>query len=103
MFEGLIMGHSSPRMWILLAAAAGVAAEPVQPAHAVQAGVVVEEVSDGSAGAKAGIRPDDALLAWERPANPPANRERAEGKIESVFDWMWVEMKQGAEPYESGR
>jgi CHAT domain-containing protein/Tfp pilus assembly protein PilF len=60
-----------------------------------QPGVVVEEVSNGSEGEKAGIRASDILLAWERPANPPANPEKAEGKIQSVFDWMWLEMEQG--------
>jgi CHAT domain-containing protein/Tfp pilus assembly protein PilF len=96
MFERLIhsMCNSSARAWILLAAVAGLAPEPLHQAHALQAGVVVEEVSDGSAGARADVRPDDVLLAWERPANPPANTEKAEGTIETVFDWMWLEMEQ---------
>jgi CHAT domain-containing protein/tetratricopeptide (TPR) repeat protein len=64
-------------------------------AQAAQPGVVVEAVSARSAGEKAGIRGGDVLLAWERPASPPANPERAEGTIESAFDWMWVEMEQG--------
>ena len=51
-------------------------------------------MSKGSAGENAGILAGDILLVWERPANPPANPEKAEGKIESVFDWMSVEMKQ---------
>lgn len=58
-------------------------------------GVVVEEVAPGSAGEKAGVLPGDVLLAWERPANPPANPGKAEGTIASPFDWMWVEMEQG--------
>jgi CHAT domain-containing protein/Tfp pilus assembly protein PilF len=63
--------------------------------QAPQAGVVVEEVSKNSAGEKVNIQPGDILLSWERPASPPANPEKAEGKIESVFDWMWLEMEQG--------
>jgi CHAT domain-containing protein/Tfp pilus assembly protein PilF len=62
-------------------------------AEAEQGGVVVEEVSKGSSGEKAGIRVGDVLTAWERPANPVT--EKGEGKIESAFDWMWLEMEQG--------
>jgi CHAT domain-containing protein/Tfp pilus assembly protein PilF len=60
-----------------------------------QPGVVVEEVSKGSAGERAGILAGDILLGWERPANPLGNPETAEGKIDSVFDWLWVEIEQG--------
>jgi CHAT domain-containing protein/Tfp pilus assembly protein PilF len=62
---------------------------------AAQAGVMVEEVSAGSAGEKAGIRAGDVLLGWDRPASPPANPGKVEEPIESVFDWLWVEMEQG--------
>jgi CHAT domain-containing protein/Tfp pilus assembly protein PilF len=64
-------------------------------AREILPGVVVEDVANASAGEKAGLRPGDVLLAWQRPANPSANPEKAEGKIESVFDWMWVEMEHG--------
>ena len=47
-------------------------------------GVVVEEVGEGSALEKAGLRPGDVLLAWERLPAPPANPEGAQGTIESV-------------------
>jgi CHAT domain-containing protein/Tfp pilus assembly protein PilF len=57
--------------------------------------VVVEEVALSSAGEKADIRVGDVLLAWDRPANPPANPEKAGGAIESVFDWIWLDVEQG--------
>lgn len=58
-------------------------------------GVVVEEVGEHSAGERAGIQKGDILFSWERPANPPANPEPARGVIESVFDFMMVEIEQG--------
>ena len=35
-------------------------------------GVVVEEVKEGSAIEKAGLRPGDVVLGWERLPSPPA-------------------------------
>jgi CHAT domain-containing protein/Tfp pilus assembly protein PilF len=90
------MTRSSERLIALLVAVAFLFVGPARSANAAQAGVVVEEVSKGSAGEKAEIRVGDVLLAWQRPANPPTNPEKAEGSIESVFDWLWVEMEQGA-------
>jgi CHAT domain-containing protein/Tfp pilus assembly protein PilF len=57
-------------------------------------GVVVEEVGKNSAGERAGIQKGDILLSWERPPNPPSNPEGASGVIESVFDFMMIEMEQ---------
>jgi CHAT domain-containing protein/Flp pilus assembly protein TadD len=88
------MRSSSVRAWSLVAAVTAFAVEPFQPTHALQAGVVVDDVAEGSAGANADIRPDDVLLAWERPPNPPGNPERAAGTLETVFDWMWLEVEQ---------
>jgi CHAT domain-containing protein/Tfp pilus assembly protein PilF len=57
-------------------------------------GVVVEEVGRGSALEKAGLRPEDILLSWERPSDPPANPEAGKGEIRTVFDWSWVKTEQ---------
>jgi hypothetical protein len=55
---------------------------------------VIEEISKGSALEKAGLQVGDVILNWERLPNPPANPEAASGKIESPFDWMWLEIEQ---------
>jgi CHAT domain-containing protein len=57
-------------------------------------GVVVEEVGKGSALDKAGLRPGDLLLAWERAPDPPAHPEEGKGEIRTVFDWFWVKTEQ---------
>jgi CHAT domain-containing protein/Tfp pilus assembly protein PilF len=57
-------------------------------------GVVVEEVGKGSALEKAGLRPGDLLLGWERAPAPPANPEGGQGEIRTVFDWLWVTTEQ---------
>lgn len=57
-------------------------------------GVVIEEISKGSALEKAGLQVGDVILSWERFPNPPANPKGASGKIESPFDWMWLEIEQ---------
>ena len=57
-------------------------------------GVVVEEVGEGSALEKAGLQVGDVLLSWERPPNPPANPERAQGELKSPFDWEWLVVEQ---------
>lgn len=57
-------------------------------------GVVVEDVSEGSAFARAGLRAGDLLLAWERSPEPPANPEGAAGEVRTVFDWLWMKAEQ---------
>ncbi len=79
--------------WFLLPAlclglAGGAALAETRPA-----GVVVEEVDPGSALAKAGLRPGDVLLRWQRPAGP-SRLEGARGEIGSVFDWQWLKIEQ---------
>ena len=49
-------------------------------------GVVLEEPGKGSALEKAGLRPGDVLLSWER--------EGGRGEIRTPFDWMWVKTEQ---------
>jgi CHAT domain-containing protein/Tfp pilus assembly protein PilF len=88
------MKSSSERRFVVLAIVLCSALGQARVAHA-QAGVVVEEVSKGSAGERADIRAGDILLAWERSATPPANPENADGRFESAFDWMWLEIEQG--------
>jgi CHAT domain-containing protein/Tfp pilus assembly protein PilF len=55
-------------------------------ATASSSGVVIEEVGEGSSLEKAGVRPGDLLLAWER--------EGGKGEIQTAFDWKWVETEQ---------
>jgi CHAT domain-containing protein/Tfp pilus assembly protein PilF len=57
-------------------------------------GIVVEAVDEGGAGQKAGLRPGDVLIAWERAAEPPANATGARGELRSPFDLTEVEIEQ---------
>jgi CHAT domain-containing protein/Tfp pilus assembly protein PilF len=52
----------------------------------VEPGVVVEEVEAGREGDKAGLKVGDVILGW--------SRGDAAGKIESPFDYMWVDIEQ---------
>ncbi|MCP4658248.1 MAG: hypothetical protein GY856_22780, partial [bacterium] len=69
-------------------------------AEAVDSGVVVEELGQGSTLERAGIQAGDLLLSWERPAQFPFdgpssdNGPKARGEFESVFDWMWLVIEQ---------
>src|SRR5215212_523570 len=49
-------------------------------------GVIVEEVGQGSALERAGLRPGDLVLSWAR--------EGDTGEIRTVFDWMQVKAEQ---------
>jgi CHAT domain-containing protein/Tfp pilus assembly protein PilF len=49
-------------------------------------GVVVEEVTKNFAGDKAGLKEGDLLLAW--------SRGESKGKVESPFDFSWIELEQ---------
>ena len=57
-------------------------------------GVVVEEVGKGSGGEKPGIQAGDVILAWLRFPSPPANPEKARGRVSSPFDWDEVVVEQ---------
>jgi CHAT domain-containing protein/Tfp pilus assembly protein PilF len=89
-----LMTRLLPRVLVTAAIVACSVHVQAPAVDAAQAGVIVEEVSAGSAGEKAGIRAGDVLLGWDRPASPPANPAKAEERIESVFDWFQVEMEQ---------
>ncbi|MCP3962362.1 MAG: CHAT domain-containing protein [bacterium] len=56
--------------------------------------MVVEEVGEGSALAKAGLQAGDILLSWHRLPNPPANPEGVQGELGSPFDWEWLKIEQ---------
>ena len=60
----------------------------------LEPGVVVEDVGEGSALARAGLEAGDLLLSWQRLPNPPANPEGASGTLASPFDWMWLGVEQ---------
>jgi len=53
-------------------------------------GVLVQEVTKGSAAEKAGIQTGDELLTWES-TNPVAGSPSTSGKIESPFDLAEIE------------
>ena len=57
-------------------------------------GVVVESAEKGGAAEKAGLKPGDVMLSWERVANPPANPKGARGKFETPFDVLEAEIEQ---------
>ncbi len=95
-----------------LAAADTKAPQPVK--GTLLPGVVVEEVGNAAlrlwddrvppsscakcytsgAAEKAGIKPGDILLSWQRGANPPANPHAARGDFQSPFDVREVEIEQ---------
>lgn len=60
------------------------------------AGVVVEEIYRRTALEKAGIQPGDLLLRWRRLPSPPASPKEARGELNSVFDWLWLELEQAS-------
>jgi CHAT domain-containing protein/Tfp pilus assembly protein PilF len=69
-------------------------AAPAPAEAVVLPGVVIEEISKGSALEKAGLQVGDVILSWERLPNPPANPEGARGNLDNPFDWMWLEIEQ---------
>ena len=79
---------------LLLLLAGGVARAQPATLSARSTGVVVEEVGARSAFEKAGLRPGDALLRWERLPAPPANPQGEEDELGSVFDWYSVVQEQ---------
>ena len=73
----------------------GVGAQPSEPGvPQSRAGVIVESVAAGSAGARAGIKPGDVLLSWARAAAPPNNPTGASGDLRSPFDMVEIEVEQ---------
>ena len=63
---------------------------------APRTGLVVEAVEEGSAGEQAGLHAGDVLTSWRRAADPPANRQAAEGRLTSPFELLDVEVEQAA-------
>ena len=64
------------------------------PAPTTLPGVIVEKTVPGQEAAKAGIRPGDVLIGWERGASPPANPTPAKGSFGSPFDVLEVYIEQ---------
>jgi CHAT domain-containing protein len=63
-----------------------ISADKTDEKNTVEPGVVVEEVEAGREGDKAGLKVGDVILGWAR--------GDANGKIESPFDYLWVEIEQ---------
>jgi CHAT domain-containing protein/Flp pilus assembly protein TadD len=76
------------RLWPLIATL-GLAPKPT-PTPAPPEGILVEKVVPGYEAAKAGIRPGDILVGWERAPNPPADPSGARGRFRSPFDVLEV-------------
>ncbi len=91
--RALLLGLLVGAAWLL--GTSSLLAEPgATEARSELKGVVVEEVGEGSALARAGVRVGDVLFSWERLPNPPLNPEGGQGEVSSVFDWMWLEFEQ---------
>ena len=58
----------------------------VEEKSTVEPGVVVEEVQAGREGDKAGLKIGDVILGW--------SRNDVSGRIESPFDYIWVDIEQ---------
>ncbi|MCH9650081.1 MAG: CHAT domain-containing protein [Deltaproteobacteria bacterium] len=100
-------------MSLLLVAVWASAADPTRTAPGDEAafgearesrsrpGVVVVEVSEGSAPAKAGLEAGDVVIAWARSLINSAESGTgrpgtmpSKGQLGSVFDWLWLETEQ---------
>lgn len=51
-------------------------------------GIVLEEIGQGTALEKAGLKPGDLVVHWKRNPSPSDSFKRAEGGLQSPFDWM---------------
>src|SRR6185295_1857605 len=80
--------HGRPDAAAVLLVAGILSATPAR------ADVVVEGLEPGSVTERAGLKPGDVLLRWERAASPPANPEPAGGTLASPFDVDDVEREQ---------
>jgi len=79
---------------VCLPFAGALEAGPKRPSKKPPAGVVVEEVVKDSAAEKAGLQEGDVILAWRRPAAPPANPNAAEGSLDSPFEFFDMLLEQ---------
>ena len=69
---------------------------PIETGSSADHGVVVEDTGKGFLAEKAGLKPGDILLAWERVVSPADKAKVVKGDITSVFDLTWVQVEQGA-------
>ena len=81
-------------LWVavMLSTSCSHSAPQLSHQRADSGGVVVETVAEGSAAARADIRPKDVLMSWERPAaqsSPPSR-----GTFTSPFDIRETEIEQ---------
>jgi CHAT domain-containing protein/Tfp pilus assembly protein PilF len=75
-------------------APAGLAkARVAAPRTAPAAGVVVEKVMPQSAGAVAGLQPEDVILSWSCTASPPTFPQPAGGTIRFPYDLLPLEIE----------
>jgi len=56
--------------------------------------IIVHKVTPDSLAETAGIKPGDRLVSWKRLAKPPAQPKKAKGKLNSIFDWYYLELEQ---------
>lgn len=92
------MGSMSWNRWqwmlVLFFSAFSVDSPALPQTRPAPAGVVVEDVSELSTLAKAGLRVGDVVLSWERLPTLPANPEPASGEVDSFFDWELMRIEQ---------
>lgn len=91
------MGPRSGLLPALMLAGTALTAQPPpeEASRGAQAeGVIVEEVTPGSAGYAAGLRPGDLVERWSR-TGPPANPEPVGGFVQTEFELLEVATEQG--------
>ncbi len=91
------MSKLHPALWLGLGLAVACTAGVRQPGDetaAPAAGVLVEEVTAESLGARAGLRADDLLVSWCRTAASPDGPCLAAGKFQTPFDFETMEIEE---------
>ena len=79
-----------PKLWMICWLIAGFPTSEAAEHPPGERGIVLEEVASGSALEKAGLRPGDVLVSWERSSQPPVAPDPTRGRIDSAFDWIWL-------------
>jgi len=68
--------------------------QPPDKTSVREVGIVVEEVTPESLGARAGLQAGDLLLSWCRTATPSDSSCLSEGRFESPFDFEEMDLEQ---------